>query len=439
MKSPKASFSPLKDDKPFSYDKISKIAQIIDESISKFNKKYFEASNLLNEMRFEFLGQMSSIIDNLSNRKSLSSTDCNSNTFSPIRVNSRAPKIAHNRSFRNKTSSSTLGVSKDTNESTLNKKQNGNCSIATFRSNTSQINKNSVKKSNMHESKASRNKTFSMNGNYKTNQKQIYSKTYNNNSHSEDSNKGKKAQNVKSPCILSKFYNHTSLIKAIHTLSESDVIDFNDKIKLKYLNEETYRSINLREICKKTKEAIKNRMEKLNVNCFCSDFYDKKYPSRTAQVGLNFLSSEKQSEILNDNTESNKTILSIIYNLLNDTYNPSLPCKSLYTSLFAKNKVTDIKSLFMKSIYRVIFIKKTFDKSRWSKLNELYTNCSEELQNISKDPNNNLCWVSFSLIEIYEYLSLCNANDNLNNKEYEDLAAMYRKIDNILQKKVILV
>ena len=89
----------------------------------------------------------------------------------------------------------------------------------------------------------------------------------------------------------------------------------------------------------------------------------------------------------------------------------------------------------MKSIYRVIFIKKTFDKSKWSKLNELYTNYSEELQNISKDPNNNLCWVSFSLIEIYEYLSLRYANDNLNNKEYEDLAAMYRKIDNILQKK----
>ena len=437
MKSPKVSFSPLKDEKPFSSDKISKIAQIIDESISKFNKKYFEASNLLNEMRFEFLGQMSSIIDNLSNRKSLSSTDCNSNTFSPIRVNSRAPKIAHNRSFKNKTniSSSSLGLSKETNETTLNKKQNGNCSIATFRSNTSQINKNSVKKSKMHESKTSRNKTFSINGNNKTNQKQSYSKNYSKNSRSEDANKGKKEQNAKAPCVLSKFYNQASLIKAIHTLSESDVIDFNDKIQLRYLNKETYRSINLREICKKTKEAIKNRMEKLNINCFCSDFYDKKYPSRTAQVGLNFLSPEKQSEILNDNTETNKTILSIIYTLLNDTYNPSLSCKSLYTSLFAKNKISDIKSLFMKSIYRVIFIKKTFDKSKWSKLNELYTNYSEELQNISKDPNNNLCWVSFSLIEIYEYLSLCYANDNLNNKEYEDLAAMYRKIDNILQKK----
>ena len=73
-----------------------------------------------------------------------------------------------------------------------------------------------------------------------------------------------------------------------------------------------------------------------------------------------------------------------------------------------------------------------FEKKNWGKLSELYNNFEENLINISKDPKNPLCWISFSLIEIFEYLSLCFSRNYLYNKEYETLKNSYSKIDSFL-------
>ena len=61
MKTPQPSFIPFRDDL-VSRDKILNLRSIIDSSISEFNKKYSMISNILNEMKSEFLGQMSNDI-----------------------------------------------------------------------------------------------------------------------------------------------------------------------------------------------------------------------------------------------------------------------------------------------------------------------------------------------------------------------------------------
>ena len=76
MKTPQPSFIPFKDDT----DKILNVKSIIDSSISEFNKKYSMISNILNEMKSEFLGQMTSVMEYLSTRKE-QQNDYNTNTY----------------------------------------------------------------------------------------------------------------------------------------------------------------------------------------------------------------------------------------------------------------------------------------------------------------------------------------------------------------------
>ena len=63
MKSPQPSYIPFKDEQAFSRDKIGNVKNIIDSSITEFNKKYAMISNILNEMKSEFLGQMTSVME----------------------------------------------------------------------------------------------------------------------------------------------------------------------------------------------------------------------------------------------------------------------------------------------------------------------------------------------------------------------------------------
>ena len=79
MKSPQPSYIPFKDEQAFYRDKIDNVKSIIDSSITEFNKKYAMISNILNEMKSEFLGQMTSVMEYLSSRKE-QPNDYNTNT-----------------------------------------------------------------------------------------------------------------------------------------------------------------------------------------------------------------------------------------------------------------------------------------------------------------------------------------------------------------------
>lgn len=456
MKSPKASFSQLKEDIIAPYDKISKVAQIIDMTISKFNSKYFEVSNILNDMRLEFLGQMSSILDQISqNKSSLSTTESFKSIYSPIKVNSRQPKLKHNNSYRtNKSSCTTSLLQTETNESSHKFHKEYQLMNKTVRNSSNQYfsNKKLIKNLTNQDKKASRNKKVTSVNGIKKDKVNSYNNTYTNvnkasnntvqnmnlNSLSsmEKKNNMLRKSILKRPNAKEKQLYMKKFMNSLEIFIKNDIVPINEKMKIKFLNKETYNTFNIKDIFKQSKQVIKNRMDKINITSNCYAFYDKKYPSRTAQVGLNFISEEKQKEIINDNSDNTKKVIEIIYSLLNEnsTYKSNQSTNDLLSYLFEKFKKENLRNLFLDKIYSVIFFNNEFEKKNWEKLSELYNNFEENLFNISKDPKNPLCWVSFSLIEIFEYLSLCFSSNYLYNKEYETLKNSYSKIDAFLLK-----
>ena len=292
MKTPQPSFIPFRDDL-VSRDKILNVRSIIDSSISEFNKKYSMISSILNEMKSEFLGQMTSVIEYLSSRKE-QPNDYYTNNSALQTLRTEVNEPPHKR------------ISDYTSMAALRK------------SSINQLNEKAKAKKVMNHdsSKTTRNKAYSITG--KANYPKInsYALTYSrmNSNQGPTDNKGRRQSASKfvtpnSQITLAKIGKDESFIKGISILYDSNLLDFNDKIKLKYLNKDTYTQISLKEI---TKDIGKENTSLFKVS-------NKKYPSLTAQLGLNFISEEKQNNIINIDTDINKEILELLYMILDDT------------------------------------------------------------------------------------------------------------------------
>ena len=380
MKTPQPSFIPFRDDL-VSRDKILNVRSIIDSSISEFNKKYSMISSILNEMKSEFLGQMTSVIEYLSSRKE-QPNDYYTNNSALQTLRTEVNEPPHKR------------ISDYTSMAALRK------------SSINQLNEKAKAKKVMNHdsSKTTRNKAYSITG--KANYPKInsYALTYSrmNSNQGPTDNKGRRQSASKfvtpnSQITLAKIGKDESFIKGISILYDSNLLDFNDKIKLKYLNKDTYTQISLKEI---TKDMGKENTSLFKVS-------NKKYPSLTAQLGLNFISEEKQNNIINIDTDINKEILELLYMILDDTkeYNNTLTSNELYLNLFKKSSVKNIKDLFLLRIFPLIFTTNSFERSKWKALNDLYAKYNKDLIDISKQTNNDLFLISFSLIEIYDFLN----------------------------------
>ena len=395
MKSPQPSYIPFKDEQAFSRDKIGNVKSIIDSSITEFNKKYAMISNILNEMKSEFLGQMTSVMEYLSSRKE-QPNDYNTNT-----------------GMESNPSSSALQTFQTEVNEPPHKRINDYTSMAALRkSSINQFNeKTKVKKVVNHDNKTTRNKAYSITGKANYPKMNSYALTYSrmNSNQMPTDNKGRRKSASKfvppsTQITLTKVSKNESFLKGISILYDSKVLDFNDKVKLKYLNKDTYNQISLKEITKDIGKEFKPQFKLTN----------RKYPSLTAQLGINFMTEEKQNKIINTETDFNKKIIEILYMILDDenNYNKTLTSKELYIKLFKKNNVNNIKDIFQLKIFPQIFINKSFERNKWKALTDLYSKYNKDLIDISKQSNNDLFLISFSLIEIYEFLSLCF---NVNN------------------------
>ena len=88
-----------------------------------------------------------------------------------------------------------------------------------------------------------------------------------------------------------------------------------------------------------------------------------------------------------------------------NNYNKTLTSKELYLKLFKMSSVKNIKDLFLLRIFPLIFTTNSFERSKWKALNDLYAKYNKDLIDISKQTKNDLFLISFSLIEIYDFLN----------------------------------
>ena len=225
-----------------------------------------------------------------------------------------------------------------------------------------------------------------------------------------------------------------ALLIAIH----SPIMSIYDKLNIKYLCKRTYNAMTIKDICKESKDAIVNRKRQLCNDVHYNSIYNKKYPSLTAQTCLQFLSNDKQSEIIN--SETNKMFTELIYVVLNDGlhFNKGKYNKELYKFVFDKYKVQSIRSLFMKVIYDKVYVKRKWNKDVCMKYLKLIKGMKGEMEKGIKENKNGFGCVLLNLSEIGEYFNvyeLMNNDKGICNKENEMLKLMENVIEEIYLKQ----
>ena len=166
------------------------------------------------------------------------------------------------------------------------------------------------------------------------------------------------------------------------------------------------------------------------------------YPSKTAKTGLNYLTFDRENELLNNENEVNLILLKMIYSCLNEI-NFSNNIKEGYEYLFKKYEVNSIKNLFLDVIYKKIFndsLKDKTNKKAEKIINDINENKTLMTTNLIGNTNKIFNYVCFSLDEICEFLKEIKGLDKemkkniLNKIELKNLIEKEQKIKNNLQR-----
>ena len=227
--------------------------------------------------------------------------------------------------------------------------------------------------------------------------------------------------------------------KAILILIDSNILHYEDKIKLLFTKKKIFNQIKPKDILNDELSIIENKIQVLNKKKQIKEEDMKiinkiiSYPSKTAKTGLNYLISEREKELMNDDNNINKTLIKMIYICLDEDYS-SNNLKEGYEYLFNKYQVKSIKNLFLEVIYNKIFINSLNEKN--TKKNEkIIKQISENKALMSHSLMNNINktfnYICFSLDEICEFLK----NIKGLNKEMKNKVKIEIKLKSLLEEK----
>lgn len=137
-------------------------------------------------------------------------------------------------------------------------------------------------------------------------------------------------------------------IKALCTVIESNVLNIDEKIKLKYMNKEMNTHIGTNVIFARAEkfyeDKIKEEINKVN---------SISLPSRTCMMSLGFITKENEQELLNEDNKSNYTFFDMIYNLTDASKNDNENLSQLYNSITSKHNVSSIKEIMIDKVRNI--------------------------------------------------------------------------------------
>lgn len=433
IKSNRTSVSPSFEATNFSIQ-LTRIGKMLEESILNFTKRYLIISTELEEMKREFIGQVTLVSEYLNlTKKEIRSEKYESynqiiysNTSNiPIMPNYekkmilRAEKKKENKNFYNRNN---LTISHHNRiNSYISERNKTISSMSTKIIDPKKLKSNSAKflredvdeqnhknKINISKRKSVRNEILPLN-NYHMKKNEII--------HS-----------------LSDIQS-----KAILILIDSNILHYEDKIKLLFTKKKIFNQIKPKDILNDELAVIENKIQVLNNKKQIKEEDMKiinkiiSYPSKTAKTGLNYLISEREKELMNDDNNINKTLIKMIYICLDEEYS-SNNLKEGYEYLFNKYQVKSIKNLFLEVIYNKIFINSLNEKN--TKKNEkIIKQISENKALMSHSLMNNINktfnYICFSLDEICEFLK----NIKGLNKEIKNKVKIEIKLKSLLEEK----
>ena len=435
-------FSSLNEYNP---EKHSKIPKLIEETISELNSKFLLLSNTLNQLKHELTERMTNIHD--------ISIEENYSTLNSANFQKIANKSENNfypSSFRNilkqnliKTSrndSKTKGLNHNLRSNIFgeNKNLNLNNNLCSPQINRKQNNKNTNKKKYYKPIKPQLiyNNIINNNNNNeenksKSNEKQVQKKISFNNeiimNNGANEKQIKDPENYKYKIRLNSDDNNIRNTKekkkkVLEILKTSPVLSIEEKMKS--INNNYSSNLTLQE---NEKKANIKMINKISINEYKSSSLDSNeysdnnsnddsdnenmkliFPSRTSQIGINFLSKEKEEELYNDKSNEAKKICELIYILLDEEsqFEEKNDVKTLFKFLFETFKVDCIKDLFFKVIYQKVYVSKIIDNGISKIFQRLVSKHFKEFKLICKATNQPLSWLTMNILEIDKFFQL---------------------------------
>ena len=416
-----------------------KVSGLINETVNEFNNRYLEMNKNLMKFKNDFLVKMNNIqeiIDNSNSNYYQIKTEENFNKNIKNKIlKKKNNNILKNLSFGINTS---FNIYSSTNSTNNNNNNNNNVIYNNKKYNNlvnkhfdTKYNKNSIKYNfikninnsiEKHLKNPSKKKNVSfINYNYYNNHKNNKKNNFNNskkkfNNFSNFSNKNDKK---KRPHSLNKININNKNIKEFLLSSESSKIDLksnkikaleilcnktnfltkNEKMKIKFLNKELFNNIILND----EENNNNNNNNKIKL----------KFPSKTCQIGINFLNKKKEEIIFNDQSEISKNVIKIIYYLFNiqNKFNINNNSKDLYEFIYNFNNVKNIKDLFFNVIYDKIYNKCEISDENINEFRKEISQNKEIFNLIIQTNNSPLCWIVMNLLEIDEYLEFIILNN----------------------------
>ena len=386
---------------------LTRIGKMLEESILKFTKRYLIISTEFEEMKREFIGQVSLVTEYLNLTKkeiryekydSFNQGKYSNVANIPIMPNYEQKAILRgekrdNKVFYNRINNN-LNVNNNNNRynSSIQKNKKSNSSNSRIISPDLRKNKSNSTKSIIDD-------------------KGIYSKKINKSKNKiRNDNKPINNYHLKKEEILDSLSDNQS--KGIFLLIDSNIVPYEEKIKLLFTKRNIFNNIKPKDILIQELKDLQIKIKKLKNNKLNEE--DKKiinkvtsYPSKTAKTGLNFLTPERESELINNDNEVNIILIKMIYTCLNEEY-LSNNVKEGYEYLFKKYNVNSIKTLFLNVIYKKVFNDSLNDETNENTekiINDISQNKMLMANNLVSNTNKTFSYVCFSLDEISEFLN----------------------------------
>ena len=426
-------------------EKQIKLTKLIEETMLELNRKYNSITESLNKLREDLIKKMLniqelSIDESNSSLKSefLLKENNNNNNNNNSNSNNKSPNNTFNSiSTRNFLKQNFINISR--NESRL-KKRNQNIKSMNFEEKNIHINnlcsnKNSKNNKLIRNNVNNKNKIFrpikphliynSNNINKKEKEKKSTSKIQKNvsfKSKTTINNNGFNNRRLNSSFQKKMRLNSEDLNLEKSLIKENKVPEIlntspieNKNINLTYTSfptQENDKSINLKEKPILDKSESENSVSESedNSNNNIPTLKKEIFPSQTTQIGINFLTKEKEEEIYNDNNDEAKKICELIYIILNiqNLFDGKNNVKSLFKVLFDNNKVDSIKDLFFKVIYQKVYVSNSVDKGIFKAFKKMISKNLKELKLICRATNEPLSWLAMNILEIDRYFQLSN-------------------------------
>ena len=157
-----------------------------------------------------------------------------------------------------------------------------------------------------------------------------------------------------------------------------------------------------------TSSSDSNKSDSMSINDDSENQKKMIFPSITSQIGINFITKEKEEEIFNDTSNETKKICELIYILLKEEaqFEENNDIKALFKYLFDAFNVDNIRDLFFKVIYPKVYISNSIDRGIYSVYNKTIINNLTEFKLICKATNQPLSWLTINILEIDKYFQL---------------------------------